>query len=662
MSVVRIGADYYPEHWNRERWEKDAKLMQEAGFNITRLAEFSWVKLEPEEDKYDFTWLDEAVEVLGKYGIACILCTPTPTIPKWLYDKYPEVIQVNSEGHRRHFGNRQNTCFTNKTFRYFSQKITRALAEHFRYNPNVIGWQLDNELHGPFCFCQSCENSFRKYLKDKFNTIEALNEAYGTIFWSQTYGGFDEVHLPRHSNSNLSLMLDYHRFFSDQVVAFAKEQTDILREVCPDHFVTHNYMGFAQNVDYFKLAEMLDFVSHDYYYNGGSWDERFGSYKYGAAALDLMRGCKKKHFYIMENSAGPVGWESFGRNLRPGEMRRMTFQNLAHGANGQIWFRWRTCRYGTEQYWHGILGHDGVPGRRYNEAKQTAFDLHKAWDILDGGEMKSEVAFVLDYNDRWALEQQRNNRDFDYIDGIMPYYKALSKKSVNIDYLRECDSLDEYKKYKIIIAPYKYILTEEYADKLKLFVQNGGILLTTCRSGVKNTDNVPHAMMLPGYLRELAGLRVEEYESIPKKKPYKIISGGENYEGSIFADWIVLETAEAIAKFNEHDINFPAAAKNNFGNKNGKVYYIGTIPDEKLTEKIIDEILEENKIKYIDLPENCEAVTWNKADVDYILLINHTTEEKAFNNISGVDLLADKKYTDNNKLILEPNGVAIIKQ
>ncbi|MDR0494927.1 MAG: beta-galactosidase [Treponema sp.] len=648
---MRIGADYYPEHWPRDRWETDAKLMNEAGFTITRLAEFSWVKLEPEEGKYDFAWLDEALDTLGKQGVMSILCTPTATMPKWLYDKYPEVNARDRDGHKAHFGNRQNNCFSSKVYRYFSRKITTALAERYAKHPYVVGWQLDNELHNPICFCDNCENAFRAYLKDKFKTIDALNEAYGTIFWSQCYGSFDEAHLPRHSNSSPSLYLDHQRFHSDLVVSFAREQVEILRRLCPNHFITHNFMGFAPDVDYYKLGELLDFVSHDYYY-ANDWDGRFDEIIFQTAALDLMRGCKAKNFHIMETNGGPGGWENYGRNLRPGELRRMSLKNMAHGADSHMWFRWRTCRYGTEQYWHGLLGHDGVPARRYAEAKQTTADMRKVWTELEGSVTKSEAAIVYDFNDRWALTQQSNNAGFDYVRAMLPYYRALYKRGINTDFINEETALDNY---KLLLLPYKYIVTREYAQKIEAFVKKGGILILTCRCGVKDRNNVPHAMTLPGYFREVAGIRVEEYETIASAKPYKVEMDGGTYHGKLLADWIIPEKAETLAKFADGDTGYPVVTKNSFGG--GLAYYVGTVPCKCLADKIISAAASD--LRQFNLPEHAEAAVRVKDGAEFVFYINHTPEPRAF-EAEGFDLLTGREC--KGKLELEPNGAAVIRR
>lgn len=640
-----IGADYYPEHWERERWAIDAKMMKEAGFNVVRMAEFAWIKMEPTEGEYEFTWLDEAIETLGREGVKVILGTPTGSMPAWVALKYPEVVVTERNGNKTPYGNRKDNCPTSKSYRALGGKITEAMAKHYAHHDNVIGWQTDNELGGPNCYCNTCKVAFQEWLTKKYITIENLNEKLGTIFWSHTYRSFNEVPLPRREFSNPSMELDYCRFHSEQVVSFQKEQIDIIRKLCPDKFITHNLMGFYDNINYYDLAKDIDFVSWDYYYSGGSYKNRFSDYVTGAAAHDLMRSLKKKNFWIMENSAGPLGWDAYSRNLRPGEFRHMTLQNVAHGAEGQVWFRWRTCRYGTEQYWHGILGHDGIAGRRYKEAKEVANILHKVSPLIEGAEIISEVAIVLSYEDRWAFRLQKNSPSFDYVNHLMKYYKALSKQGVNVDFVEPNEDISTY---KLVILPTNYIMTEEFGDKITSFVDQGGVIITTFRTGVKDIYNVPYVMILPGYLRKVTGVRVEEYESISEDYKYKVSLEGSSYEAEVLADWVTLEGAQSLGIYEEKDLeNFAAITVNSYGN--GKAYYVGTSFTEKEPyNKIIAAALKDGNIKTFGLlPEGVEIVQRTKAEKTYMFVINHTDETVNMNLPKGKDIISGKDISQN---------------
>lgn len=643
-----IGADYYPEHWPRERWTTDAKLMKEAGFNIVRMAEFAWVKMEPVEGLYDFSWLDEAIEILGDAGVKTILGTPTGSMPAWVALKYPEVVAVDKTGHKIPYGNRKDNCPTSLSYRMLGQKIVRAMAEHFAQNENVIGWQTDNELGGPNCYCDTCKIEWQEWLEKKYITIDELNERWGTVFWSHTYRDFNQVPLPKRGSSNPSLELDYCRFHSTKVVSFQKEHIEILREICKGKFITHNFMGFYDNIDYYNLAEDLDFVSWDYYYNGswgntGSWKDRYSRYNSGAAANDLMRSLKNKNFWIMENSAGPLGWECYGRNLRPGEFKHMSLQNAAHGADGQIWFRWRTSRFGTEQYWHGILGHDGIPGRRYKEASEIGVILQKLSPYINGSETIAKVAIMLSYEDRWALKIQKNANNFDFDKHIMKYYKAFSKLGVDVDFVRPNGDLS---KYKLVIMPTVYIVTEEIAKNAKSFVENGGTLITTFRTGVKDSSNVPHALTLPGLLREITGIRVEEYESIDPDNCYEVEMDNSTYTAEILSDWIIPESAQVIAKYKHKDLSeYAVLTVNNFGS--GRVYYVGTsFIEDKAYDKLVELALKGSGIKtFGPLPEGVEITTRTKDDYSCYFLINHTDETVSVEVPTGMELISEKEIS-----------------
>ena len=650
-----IGADYYPEHWPEERWEYDARLMREAGFTITRLAEFSWVKMEPREGEYDFDWLDRAIAVLGENGVKTILCTPTAAMPKWLYDKYPDCVAIERTGEKNPFGNRQANCFSSGSYRLMSEKITKAMAEHYKDNPNVAGWQLDNEFWGPYCFCPTCENAFREFLRKKYDTIEQLNETYGMIFWGQCYNNWGQTHMPRQKSSNPSLDLDYKRFHSDHIIAFAKAQTDILRAANPDWFVTHNMMNFAESVDNYKLGELLDVAGNDYYYNFfGSWDSRLGEIRSGAASLDFIRSVKRKNFWIIENSAGACGWEKFGRNLRPGELRRMTWHNVAHGAQAQIWFRFRTSRYGTEQYWHGLLGHDGVPLRRYREAAETAAELQRTENAIGDAVTVAQVAVMHDYEDRWAYSLQRISDEFNPVQTACMYHEAFAAHGVNVDFVSPQDSFDGY---KVLVLAAKYIVTGDLAERVEEFVAAGGVLIATYRSGVKDENNIPHEMTLPGLLRDVIGVRVEEYEAVEKDFPYEIVMGDRILAGTVLADWVIPETARALAMYKHGQLaEYAALTENSFGK--GRAYYVGTQCRELVNELAGKLITECGMPEFGLLPDGVEICTRETDNTEIVFILNHS-DNNFTAEISGENLLTEKKL---NTAVVDANDVLVIKR
>ncbi|HUX77658.1 MAG TPA: beta-galactosidase, partial [Anaerolineae bacterium] len=406
--MFHFGVDYFPEHWPEDRWPEDARLMAEAGFNVVRLAEFAWAKMEPQEEQYDFDWLDRAIAILASHDIRVVLGTPTASPPPWLMAQSPEFFRVREDGRRVTFGNRREYCPNNPVYHEYTRRIVTHMAKHYANHPAVIGWQIDNELGGR-CYCPICARAFQEWLRDRYGSLDALNQRWGTIFWSHTYTDWDQVPLPLTTGGspNPGLALDFLRFSSDSYVAVQQMQVEILRDKCPAHFVTHNFMGFGYDqIDYFDMARDLDFVAWDNYPRG-FWDMRADvDPSQAALSCDTMRGLKRQNVWVMEQQAGPSGWETVSTAPRPGELRLWAYQSIAHGADGIVFFRWRTARFGTEEYWHGLLDHHGRPGRRYEEIKRMGGEIKKAGEQLHGSTVKPSVAMILSYDSRFAFQIQ----------------------------------------------------------------------------------------------------------------------------------------------------------------------------------------------------------------------------------------------------------------
>jgi len=660
---ILIGADYYPEHWPRDRWETDAKLMKEAGFNVVRLAEFSWIYMEPAEGQYEFAWLDDVLELLGRYDIHAIICTPTAVMPAWVPRKYPDAMAMKGDGTRITWGGRKNNCFSTGTYRLLSERITSAMAEHFKDNPVIIGWQTDNEFGGTDCRCGICRAEFQDWLRNKYGTLTELNRAWGNHFWGLEFTTWGEITIPDDRTaswaiSNPSACLDWQRFTSWLNVRFQKDQIDIIREICPHHFVTHNLMGFHSGIDYYDFAADLDFVSWDNYPVWGKPEIHYGS----AAAADIMRGLKQKNFLIMEQTAGPGGWGTFWRNTRPGEIRKICYQQLAHGADGQIWFRWRTCTAGREQYWHGLLGHDGKALRRYNEAAQVAKEYRKLEQHLEGTTLKPDVAMIYDYESIWALESQPSYHDNSFKDAIRRYHKALFRAGVNADMVRPDADLS---KYKLVLAPDLYILPDKIANKLNEYVKQGGVLLTDCRTGVKDEYNLCHKRTLPGLLSPMLGIRIEEYSSLWNDMEYKV-SGKADLTGSFtatkYTDWITPENAKVLARYQDqwHLEPFAAVTRNKYGE--GKGWYVGSVfKEEEFYDQLIEKLLEDAAIvPLVKPPVGVEVSIREGGNKKLLFVINHTEEPQTVKVPKGkIELLSGKETKDT--IELDTYDVAVIK-
>jgi len=339
-----FGADYYPEHWQRQRWETDARMMREMGLDVVRMAEFSWFKMEPKLNELHFGWLDDAIEILAAQGVKTILGTPTAAPPAWLIEDEPTIEPVDHDGRRRHFGGRHHDCQSHPVYRAHIKRFVTAFSKHFASNPNVIGWQVDNELgnsHDDLCYCEHCERRFQQWLQSKYAEIDTLNHEWGTAFWSQGYQSFSQIHTPRLTVTgvNPSQMLDWKRFCSDLIVEFQHLQVDILRAAAPDKPITHNLMGFAPKVNYYDLGKELDFASHDQY-PGGHFLEHQNELRDDrlAAELDFIRSVKNAPFAIMEQQSSITGWEVLGRAPKPGQLGLWAMQSVAHGADAIIFF------------------------------------------------------------------------------------------------------------------------------------------------------------------------------------------------------------------------------------------------------------------------------------------------------------------------------------
>jgi beta-galactosidase len=594
--MFRFGVDYYPEHWPEERWETDAHLMREAGMNVVRLAEFAWIKMEPQLGIFDFDWLDRAIEVFQQEGISVVLGTPTASPPAWLANQHPEVLRMFEDGRRAAFGTRRINCPSHPLYRERSRIITQAMATHFADNPAVIGWQTDNEF-GDRCFCANCHKEFQAWLKQRYNNIDTLNERYGTIFWSQTYADWGDIPLPLTNIGappNPSLALDYRRFMSDTWLAFQQEQIDILRAECPSHFITHDMMGFGyDSLNYFDIAKPLDFVCwNNYPY--GFWHREKPAPAFPALSHDAMRGLKGKNFWVMEQQAGPSGWQTLSSTPRPGILRLWAYQSIAHGADGIVFFRWRTARFGAEQYWHGLLEHDGRAGRRYNEIKAMGAELKQAAEIFFGAETKSRVAIIQSYDARFAFQVQGNSDSFGYENHVYQIYSALWKQGISVDVISPTADLSGY---DLVIAPALHVLAGELTAHLQEYVRAGGALVVTPRTGVKDDANVVVNQPLPGLLADVCGVIVAEYDALTHETPQALAFdtgplAGQTLPVQTWCDILEPRGAQVLAHYvNDYYAEEPAITSNLFGK--GQAIYLGAFGDADFYEKLFGWLLQE---------------------------------------------------------------------
>ena len=661
------GVDYYPEA--EGQWEEDAAMMQQAGINFVRLGEFAWAKMEPEEGRFDFAWLDSALKVLNAHGIRAVLGTPTAAPPAWLYAKYPDIAAMDDRGVRYRFGSRRNYCLHNPNFLAATRRIVTAMAEHYKDHPGVLGWQIDNELGGPDCYDSYCQAAFQKWCRSKYPSLEGLNRAWGTIFWGHTYSAWSQVPLPwntLYEAHSPSLALDYHRFFSDSTADYLKLQAAILRRIAPSKAITHNEMGLFDAIDYSVLNASLDFVAWDNY---PMFEPDYSTYYGPALGHDLMRGSKEnQNFMVMEQEGGLPGWQIFwGRQAPPALYRVWAYQAVAHGADGVCFFRWRTSRFGTEQYWQGILDQDSYPNARYQMVAGMGKELPKLTELLHGSKVVSEVALLVSPDSRWAFHIQPlvegagakagPKVNFDYNRQLREYYDARRRLGINVDAVFP---QSEFSSYKVIIAPSLFVVDAPLVSKLRQFVEQGGVLVLTYRSGVKDEHNVVTDQTLPGPLASLAGVAIHEFD--PQTNQEQEIDAGAagHFPAQVWFDILEPKTAEVLATYRKGYYAGKAAVTRNRVGK-GWVYYVGT---ESSSDDFYDrgaEVLAKQAGIAIGpkLPAGVEMATREKEGKRIVFLLNYTESAQTV-TLEGSYQNALTGETESGQISVPPLDVKVL--
>jgi len=622
------GADYYPEAWPESQWEKDAAMMQEAGFNFVRMGEFAWVKMEPQEGHFDFAWLDRALKILNAHGIRAVLGTPTASPPAWLYAKYPDIAVMDANGVRYRYGSRRNYCLHNPEFRAATARIVTAMAEHYKNHPGVIGWQIDNELSDPKCYDAVSQAAFQAWCQGKYRTLDALNAAWGTVFWGHTYHAWHEVPLPWNTlfgTYNPSLVLDFDRFQSDSTHDYLDYQAAILRKIAPRQAITENEMGMFQETDWYDLNRSLDFVAWDNYPMS---QKDLTQYNVAGLAHDVMRGSKdNQNFMMMEQEGGLGGWATFIGHQAPAALYRVwAYQSVAHGADGVCYFRWRTSRYGTEQYWEGILDQDSYPNARYVTLAKTGKELQQLTPLLQGSKVVSSIALLNSPDSRWALQNQPGTDDFQYDQQLQDFYDAFRRAGANVDVAFPASDLSSY---RVVVAPALYVTNQALVDKLTAYVKNGGTLILTFRSGVKDEHNVVTDQTLPGPFAELAGVAIHEFDPQMNEEQELVGLGELHFPTRCWSDILVPTTAKIVATYGKGYYAGKAAITVNTSGK-GTVYYVGT---ESKSPFFYDRLISLAAHKGLlalngRIPRGVEVAVRQKGDKKIVFVMNYTGSEQ----------------------------------
>ena len=650
-----LGAAWYPEQWPESQWEKDLSLMEAAHIDVVRVGEFAWSSMEPSEGHYDFGWLDRAIALAAKHHICVVLGTPTAAPPAWLTTKYPETLRVDENGHRAEHGNRQQFSFTDPQYRHFAHDIAEQMAIRFGHNPNVVGWQLDNEYAEPD-FGPSARQQFHEWLRKKYGTIANLNHHWATAYWSQTYDNFDEIPV-RQDNENPALLLEWKRFVSDTWKSYSENQISAIRSHAdPRQFITTNTMGWFDGFNEYTVHSVLDIAAWDDYIDSDHFD-----YIANGATHDLTRGYKNKDFWVMETEPAFVNWRRTNTPLQKGQIRDMAWQAIGHGAETVEYWQWRSAPNGQEEY-HGVLvGANGTPVPVYDEIRQTGEEFAKAGPDIVGTSPHSEVALVNDYDSRWAITFQRHSANFDPVGEMIAFYRPLREQSQAVDMISINAPFDSY---KVVELPGLNVISQATADRLMAYVRNGGHLLLGPRTGMKDEYNALQPERQPGPLAGFLGGRVDQFYALD----YDVPVTGDFGSGTanIWAEQLSVQSPETkvvmrYGKSNGWLDDQPAIITRNVGK--GSITYVGAWLDADTLSKLTAHLLDEAGVKPIlpDVPAGVEVCRRSGAGKSVLILINHNTADEHVSLPTSMRDLIGAQSSAVRAIDLPGYGVAVLE-
>lgn len=636
-----LGVDYYPEQWDASLLEQDLDTIVELGCNVIRIAEFSWHLMEKQEGQYDFSFFDRVIEKAKERNLKVIMGTPTATIPAWLAKKHPDILSEFEGGKKRAFGGRHVYCFNSPHMYAYSEKIIRKLVEHYKDEESIVAWQIDNEIGhegSDVCYCENCQKAFQTYLSKKFaGDMDALNETYGTTFWSQEYNTFDEIPTPSETitTHNPALRQDWERFRSQSIVDFMAFQAKLIKEISPEAVVMHDFPGggLGKHVDYSKVAKTLDQAAYNNYPVWGGQKEPIAPHEI-AFALDYIRGLKGENFWITEAIMGAQGHDVTGFLPRPNQAKMWSYQSMAHGADSLMYFRYRGATKGAEQFCYGIIDADNVKRRKFYEVQSFFHDIIKYREAMEAP-VKNEAAIVYDYDSLASFRIQRQSILLDPAAEMQKFYKAFYDQNVGVDVIPEDR---EFSSYKVVILPQMIITKPEMEEKVEAFVKNGGTVIVTYRHAVKDADNnVTFGETLPVHYNALAGLTVEETESLQDYDAFPVVGSGvfEGVEGTggIFRDMIKVQDAEVLFRYADAFYQeFAAVTRKQTGK--GTLYYVGCGLEEKITKLLMEQVMRDCHFQMVPSEEGLEIVTRGNEKQKVTMYINHNAKEVTYGDMT----------------------------
>ena len=641
LDKLALGTCYYPEHWDRSLWKDDLNRMKEAGIETIRIAEFAWSKAEPLEGQFTYEFFDDFLDIAEETQMQVIMGTPTATPPAWLTQKYPEVLNCDINGVPFRHGARRHYNYNSKKYQELSARIVTKMAQHYGKRSSVIGWQIDNELNceTDVFYSESDTLAFREYLKNKYKDLDALNAAWGTVFWNQTYTEWEEIHVPRTTISNSTNpheVMDYIRFISDSACRFAKMQSDILRTYKKDSdFITTN--GMFSHLDNHRMTkESLDFYMYDSYPNFAYClcedplhSDDLNDRKWSRNLTEVRS--VSPNFGIMEQQSGANGWNTRmeAPAPKPGQMTLWTMQSVAHGADYISYFRWRTAIMGTEIYWHGILDYANRDNRRLEEVREIHGKFRKIGELA-GSRYQASFGVIKDYDNVWDADLDVWHQRMEKVSQKGIFEAAqLTHTPMDYVYLTEDVSLQELLKYPLLFYPHGIIITNKRKALLEAYVQEGGILILGCRTGYKDRTGKCVMQNLPGLMQELSGTDVTDGTFIGKADG-KVMVGWEDclIEAAVYNDILepLTDQAEILGTYQSNYYKGAAGLiKNNWGK--GKVYYFGGAFTRDTAEVFLRKLcVAEPYQNMLQLPRETELAVREKDGRQYIFVLNYSHE------------------------------------
>lgn len=657
---MAYGGDYNPEQWPESVWEEDVRLMREAGVNLVSLGIFSWAKLEPQPGQYDFDWLDRIIDLLHTNGVALSLATATASPPPWLSKLHPESLPVTVDGVTLWPGSRQHYCPNSTAYREAAQALVRQIARRYQDHPALALWHVGNEYschEGGGCFCDESARAFRVWLRRTYETLDALNAAWGTAFWSQQYGDWDEINPPRRAPTfrNPTQQLDWARFSSDALLECFELERAILREYTPDVPITTNFMRLFKPLDYWKWAAREDFVTLDQYQDPADALTHIDA----ALNFDLMRSLGYgRPWLLMEQTTNRVNWRAQNLPKQPGQMRLWSHQAIARGSNGVMFFQWRASQAGAEKFHSAMVPHVGTDSRTWREVVALGQELRRLDDVLPT-EICADVAMIFDWESWWALElDAKPTADLRFTDQVRAFYEPLFQRNITVDFVPPDADLSDY---RLVVVPNLYLVRDEAAAQLERYVRDGGTLVMSFFSGIVDENEHIRLGGYPAPFRAMLGLRVEDFVPFAPSQTNEILAhDGMRYGCDLWADVINLEGATALAHYTGgFYAGGPALTRHSFGQ--GTAYYVGTRPTADALDWLLKRACADAGVSpAYAAPEGVEAIRRQDENTALLYLLNHRDQAVTVTLPEpATDLVTGRSVAGS--LRLEPRDVAILR-